>query len=766
MENTSMGMLKEVALRIKSLRLDCGYSQEQMAELTGFPLEDCILYEEGSADLPFSFIHKCAELFDVEMMELLQGSAPRLTGYTVTRRGDGQLTARETGITIQSLAPMFKNRKADPYWVRYEYSEAQQSAPIEQDTHAGQEFDIVIEGSLKVKIGEHTEVLAPGDSIFYNSSTPHGMIAVGGADCVFCAVVLPEEDAELVWERGRMVNAGAVKTVDAQAAPVKEFPDYMDAFIHTEVNEKGTPTAVTFTDADKFNFAFDVVDAIAEREPDRLAMLHIDREKNERRFTFQQMKKMSARAANYFRALGVTRGERVMLVLRRNWEFWPIIVGLHKLGAIPIPATDQLVEKDFEYRFNAASVSAVVCTSFGGSAAEVEKALPRCPSVKLKVMAGGSREGWHNFDEEYDMYSSRYRRTADSPCGNDTMLMLFSSGTSGYPKAVDHSFKYPLGHYVTARFWHNVDPNGIHFTISETGWGKALWGKLYGQWMCGGATFVYDFDRFAADDIMPMFAKYGITSFCAPPTMYRFFIKEDLSKYDLSSIKYATTAGEALNPEVSTRFHEATGLTIMEAFGQTETTLTIGNFVGTMPKLGSMGRANPMYRVELMNGDGELVGNGETGEIVIYTGDGAPCGLFKGYYNAPEATQNQWHDDYYHTGDLAWRDEDGYFYYVGRADDVIKSSGYRIGPFEIESVIMELPYVLECGVCAAPDEIRGQVVKACITLTKGTEGTEELKKEIQAYVKKRTAPYKYPRIVEFRDELPKTISGKIIRNKL
>ncbi|MBR7184552.1 MAG: AMP-binding protein, partial [Clostridia bacterium] len=330
----------------------------------------------------------------------------------------------------------------------------------------------------------------------------------------------------------------------------------------------------------------------------------------------------------------------------------------------------------------------------------------------------------------------------------------------------DHSFKYPLGHYITARFWHNVDPDGLHFTISETGWGKALWGKLYGQWMCGAATFVYDFDRFAADDIMPMFAKYNITSFCAPPTMYRFFIKEDLSKYDLSSIKHATTAGEALNPEVSTRFFEATGLTIMEAFGQTETTLTIGNFVGTKPKLGSMGRANPMYQVALMTQDGELADVGETGEIVIYTGNGVPCGLFKGYYNAPDATAANWHDDYYHTGDLAWRDEDGYFYYVGRADDVIKSSGYRIGPFEIESVIMELPYVLECGVCAAPDEIRGQVVKACITLVKGTDGTAELAKEIQAYVKQRTAPYKYPRIVEFRDTLPKTISGKIIRNRL
>ena len=767
MANTSTGLLKEVAQRIKALRMDSEYSTEQMARLTEVSVNDYKAYEKGDTDLPFSFIHKCAELFDVEMMELLQGRAPRLTGYTVTRRGDGQLTAKEPGITIQSMAPMFKNRKADPYWVRYEYSEAEQSAPIHQVTHAGQEFDIVMEGSLKVKIGEHTEVLAPGDSIFYNSSTPHGMIAVGGADCVFCAIVLPDEDEELMWENGHMINASqSQERKPAVVAPLKDTPNYMAEFIQATANENGTPLSVSFTNAEKFNFAFDVVDAIAEKEPDRLAMVHVDVDKTERRFTFQQMKKMSARAANYFRALGVQRGDRVMLVMRRNWEFWPVIVGLHKLGAVAIPATDQLVEKDFEYRFNAASVSAIVCTAFGSCAAEAEKAMERCPNVKLRVMSGGSREGWHSFDDEYDMYSSRFARTDDSPCGNDTMLMLFSSGTTGYPKAVAHSYKYPLGHYVTAKYWHNVDPDGIHFTISDTGWGKALWGKLYGQWMCGAATFVYDFDRFHADDIMPMFAKYGITSFCAPPTMYRFFIKEDLSKYDLSSIKHATTAGEALNPEVFYRFKEATGLTIMEAFGQTETTLTVGNFVGTTPKESSMGRPNPMYDVRLMNTDGELVGTGETGEIVIYTGDSVPCGLFKGYYEADEATQRCWHDDYYHTGDLAWQDEDGYFYYVGRADDVIKSSGYRIGPFEIESVIMELPYVLECGVCAAPDEVRGQVVKACITLTKGTEGTEELKKEIQTYVKNRTAPYKYPRIVEFRDELPKTISGKIQRNKL
>ncbi len=766
MADTTSGALREVAERIRELRMDCGYSIEQMAEHTSITSQQYRTYEEGKADLPFTFIHKCALTFGVEIMELLEGSAPRLSSYTVTRRGGGQLTAREPGIEIRTIAPLFKNRKADPYWVRYEYSEAEQKQPIHQVTHGGQEFDLVLEGRLKVKIGEHTEELGPGDSIFYNSSTPHGMIAVGGSDCVFCAVVLADEsEGELLFEHGHLVSA--VKAEEKKAtALLKPEPDYMADFIQTDNDENGYLLSATFTNTERFNFAFDVVDAIATREPDRLAMIHLDREKNERRFTFTDMKKMSARAANYFRALGVNKGDKVMLVMRRNWEFWPVILGLHKLGAIAIPATDQLLQKDFEYRFKAVSVSAIVCTAFGHASDEAEKAMANCPSVKLKVMSGGRKEGWHSFDDEYDMYSSRFTRTEDCISGDETMLMLFSSGTSGYPKAVYHSCKYPLGHYTTARYWHCVDPDGLHLTISDTGWGKALWGKLYGQWMNGAATFVYDFDRFHADDIMPMFAKYKITTFCAPPTMYRFFIKEDLSKYDLSSIRHASTAGEAMNPEVFEQFKKNTGLTIMEAFGQTETTMVIGNLIGTTPKPGSMGKANPIYSVTLLTPEGEIAEPGSTGEICIYTGHGVPCGLFKGYSNDPEATKNAWHDDYYHTGDLAWKDEDGYFWYVGRADDVIKSSGYRIGPFEIESVIMELPYVLECGVTAAPDEIRGQVVKACIVLTKGSEGTEELKKEIQNYVKRRTAPYKYPRIVEFRDELPKTISGKIIRNQL
>ena len=366
---------------------------------------------------------------------------------------------------------------------------------------------------------------------------------MGGQDVRFLALVLPEEGADVVWEKGRLRSREDVDVIKKEASPdALKAPNFVSNFVSVKEREDGYPTEVTFKNTDKFNFAFDVVDAIAEKEPDRLCMVHLDKDKNERRFTFQDMKKMSARAANYFKAQGIKKGDAVMLLLRRNWEFWPIIVGLHKLGAIALPATDQLKQKDLEYRFQTADVKAVCCTATSACVEEVEYAVKNCPSVKHLFTTGGKREGWHSFDDEYEMYSSRYRRTGDSIRGNDTMLMLFSSGTSGYPKAVVHSCKYALGHFVTARYWQCVHAEGLHLTISDTGWGKALWGKLYGQWMNGGATFVYDFDRFHADDILPLFGKYKITTFCAPPTMYRFFIKEDLSKYDLSSIRHASIA--------------------------------------------------------------------------------------------------------------------------------------------------------------------------------------------------------------------------------
>ena len=747
--------LNEIASRIREMREIAGLTASEMAAKTEVSEAEYDRFESGELDFPFTFIHKCALVFDVGITDLLEGQSARLQSYTVTRRGEGQETAREAGIEIRNLAPLFRKKIAEPYWVRYTYSEELQQKPIHLTKHSGQEFDFVMSGRLKVQIGENVEYLGEGDSIYYNSSTPHGMIAVDGRDCLFVAVVLPGEDqAENIVRETLITGRSGNRSLAAEQ------------FIECTEDENGLVKSIDFHNEDRFNFAFDIVDAIAKKSPDKLALLHISRDKTERRFTFNDVKRASAQCANYFKSLGIKRGDRVMLVLKRHYQFWFAILGLHKLGAIVIPATNQLQSHDFEYRFKAAGVSALVCTADGDVAHQAELGAATYDAPLLKLLVGGKRDGWRDFDEEYPLYSAHFYRSDDTPCGKDPMLMFFTSGTTGYPKIAVHSYQYPLGHYITAKYWHGVSDDGLHFTISDTGWGKALWGKLYGQWLCEGAVFVYDFDRFDAADILPMFAKYQITTFCAPPTMLRMMIKQDISHYDFSSVRRMTTAGEALNPEVYRQFEQATGLRIMEGFGQTETTLSIANLIGGTHKLGSMGKPSPLFDVDLVDPDGNPVPDGEVGEIVIRTDRRVPPGLFLGYYRDPEKTAEVYHDGCYHTGDTAWRDEDGFYWYVGRVDDVIKSSGYRIGPFEIESVIMELPYVLECGVSAAPDEVRGQVVKASIVLTKGTEPTEELKKEIQNYVKTHTAPYKYPRIVVFRDELPKTISGKIQRNKL
>ncbi len=754
MTTVSKDKLKDVARRIREMREIDGISTTEMAKKTEVSESEYAEYENGLRDFPFTFLHKCALVFRIGLTDLLEGQSAHLSSYTVTRKGEGQETAKESGIEIRNMAPLFRKKISEPYFVKYTYDDALQSMPINLTTHSGQEFDLVTRGNLKVQIGDHIEFLEEGDSIYYDSSTPHGMIAVGGTDCEFLAVVMPGAPSEEKFVRATLSPKGREKELVAER------------FIKTTEDESGKLASIDFVNENDFNFAFDIVDGIAKREPSKLAMVHIDKNKTERRFTFRDMKRASNMCANYFRALGIKKGDKVMLVLKRHYQFWFSILALHKLGAVAIPATNLLQTHDLTYRFDAAEVSAVICTADGDVARCVDEAEKECGALKTKILVGGEREGWHDFDKEYGMYSAHFYREADTACGEDTMLMFFTSGTTGYPKIAMHSYKYALGHYPTAKYWHGVDEGGLHFTISETGWGKALWGKLYGQWLCEGAIFTYDFDRFNAADILPMFKKYNITTFCAPPTMLRMLIKEDISKYDLSSIKHMTTAGEALNPEVYRKFYEITGLSIMEGFGQTEMTLGIGNLMGETCKVGAMGKVVPLYDIQLMDAEGNMVQNGVTGEIVIRTDKKIPCGLFQGYYNAPQKTEEVWYDGYYHTGDLAWRDEDGFFWYVGRADDVIKSSGYRIGPFEIESVIMELPYVLECGVSAAPDEVRGQVVKASVVLTKGTEPTEELKKEIQEYVKTHTAPYKYPRIVEFKTELPKTISGKIQRNKL
>ena len=755
MATTESEKLREIAVRIREMREICGFSEETMAEKTEVTPEEYRLYESGNADFPFTFIHKCSLAFGIGITDLMEGQSAHLSSYTVTRKGQGQQTAKEDGIEIRNLAPLFRKKLGEPYYVRYEYSEKLQNAPIHLTKHNGQEFDLVVSGKLKVQVGEHVEYLEEGDSIYYNSSTPHGMIAVGGEDCVFLAMVLSGDDVE-----DEVVH----ETMPPLHIPKKEMVS--EKFIITTEDRNGSLETIDFKNEDSFNFAFDVVDTIAAKNPDKLAMIHISRDKTERRLTFNDMKRGSNQCVNYFKSLGIKRGDRVMLILKRHYQFWYAILALHKLGAIAIPATYQLQKHDIEYRFNAAEVSTIICTADGDVAHQVDLAAADCPSLKNKLMVGGSREGWRDFDEEFPLYSAHYHRPEDAPCGDDLMLMFFTSGTTGYPKIAAHTYKYPLGHYITAKYWHGVSDDGLHFTISDTGWGKALWGKLYGQWLCEGAVFTYDFDRFSAADILPMFAKYHITTFCAPPTMLRMMIKEDISKYDLSSIKHMTTAGEALNPEVYRQFKKATGLSIMEGFGQTELTLAVANLMGRSHKVGSMGRPVPLYDIDIVDPDGNPVPDGEVGEIVVRIDKKRPCGLFAGYYRNAEKTAEVMHDGLYHTGDTAWRDEDGFYWYVGRVDDVIKSSGYRIGPFEIESVIMELPYVLECGVSAAPDEVRGQVVKASIVLVKGTEPTEELKKEIQQYVKENTAPYKYPRIVVFKDELPKTISGKIQRPKL
>ena len=762
MEKTMTGMdfkIREVAQRIRELREISGFTVEEMARRTDLSVEEYIQCESGNRNLSIAFLYRCTLSFGVDMGDLLEGRSPKLRNYDLTRKGEGQRIEEAHHMVGYNLAADFRNRIALPLYMEMKYREGAEYEDIELVTHEGQECDIVIRGHMKIQIGGHTEILHAGDTIYYDSSTPHGMIAVDGEDCAFYAIVLSNSAA-------REGEAAAVKaTPDTRRrAPDKKMRIYRN-FIDRVV-EDGLLKAISFKGEEQFNFAFDVVDALADREPEKLAMLHISEDMTERRFTFQDVKKESNRCANYFKSLGIQRGDRVMLVLKRHYQYWFAMMALHKLGAVAIPATNQLLEKDFTYRFQAANVKAILCTADGDVSDAVDEAAAKCASVEHKLLVGGNKEGWHDFNEEYCIFSSHFDRKEDSPCGNVPMLMYFTSGTSGYPKLAAHNYKYPLGHFITAKYWHRVNPDGLHLTISDTGWAKSAWGKLYGQWLCEAPIFVYDFDRFDAEKILPMFAKYQITTFCAPPTMYRMLAKQDLSRFDLSSIEHASTAGEALNPEVYRQFQKATGLDIMEGFGQSESTLIIGNLNGNDHKLGSMGKPVPLYDVHLLDIEGKEVDTGETGEICINIKNGLPCGLAYCYEGNPEVTAETWRDGFYHTGDLAWQDEEGFFWYVGRADDVIKSSGYRIGPFEIENVIMELPYVLECGVSAAPDPVRGQVVKASIVLVKDFVGTDELKKQIQQYVKSRTAPYKYPRIVEFRESLPKTTSGKIIRKKL
>ena len=517
-----------------------------------------------------------------------------------------------------------------------------------------------------------------------------------------------------------------------------------------------------------FNFAYDVVDAYAAEEPDKKALLWTDDRGGEIQFTFADMKRETDRTASYFQSLGIGRGDMVMLILKRRYEFWFSILALHKLGAVAIPATHLLTRKDVVYRCNMAGVKAIVAAGEPVITGHIAAAMPESPTTKLLISVGPEvPEGFLDFHEGI-RHAAPFVRPQHVNTNDDIMLMYFTSGTTGEPKMVAHDFTYPLGHISTGCFWHNLHEGSLHLTIADTGWAKAAWGKLYGQWLAGANIFVYDHEKFTPADILRKIGQYRITSLCAPPTIYRFLIREDLSKYDLSSLEYCTTAGEALNGAVYDTFKRLTGVRLMEGFGQTETTLTLATFPWMEPKPGSMGVPNPQYDIDLLTPDGRSAEDGEQGQIVIRTDRGKPLGLFKEYYLNDGMMHEVWHDGVYYTGDVAWRDEDGYFWFVGRADDVIKSSGYRIGPFEVESALMTHPAVVECAITGVPDEIRGQVVKATIILGDKyrPRAGEELIRELQDHVKQITAPYKYQRIIEFVDELPKTISGKIRRKAI
>lgn len=516
---------------------------------------------------------------------------------------------------------------------------------------------------------------------------------------------------------------------------------------------------------ENFNFAYDVMDVWAQEKPNKTALIWTDDEENERFFTFGELKELTDQAASYFLSLGIGKGDMVMLILKRHYEWWISILALHKIGAIAIPATHMLTTHDIIYRNNRAGVKAIICVGEDYVLEQITAAMSESPTVKTLISIGPKvPENFHSWHEEIGN-ASAFVRPSHVNDNNDIMLMYFTSGTSGEPKMVAHNYLYPLGHITTGVFWHNLHENSIHLTVADTGWGKAVWGKLYGQWFAGAAVFVFNHDKFTAEKILKKIEKYRITSFCAPPTVYRFMIHEDLSTYDLSSLEYCTTAGEALNPSVYEKFYKITGVKLMEGFGQTETTMTLGTMPWHQPKPGSMGKPNAQYDIDLIRSDGSSCEDGEKGEIIVRIDKHRPIGLFNEYYRDEELTNKVCCDGIYHTGDVAWRDEDGYFWFVGRTDDVIKSSGYRIGPFEVESALMTHPAVIECAITGVPDDLRGMVVKATVVLHKDwkDKAGDELVKTLQEHVKHETAPYKYPRIIEFVDELPKTISGKIRR---
>lgn len=534
----------------------------------------------------------------------------------------------------------------------------------------------------------------------------------------------------------------------------KDFQSYEDFRANFKINVPAN-----------FNFAYDIVDGWAEKSPNKTALVWCDETGNKAQFTFGELKTYSDKAAKFFQSIGIKKGDPVMLVLKRRYEFWFCILALHKIGAICIPATHLLKTKDIIYRNNAASIKMIVSVADQVVMEEIDRAHAESPTLQYKAVVGGTRDGWINFDEELKKADSKFARPSSAAMtkNEDISLLYFTSGTTGYPKMVQHNFVYPLGHIVTASFWQNVGEDKLHLTVADTGWAKSAWGKIYGQWIAGSIVFVYDYDKFVPKNLVKIIEEYGVATFCAPPTIFRYLIKEDLTKFNLSKLEYCVVAGEPLNPEVYQQFLKMTGIKLMEGYGQTECTVALATYPWMEPKPGSMGKPTPGYAIDIVDENDHPVEVGEVGQIVIRTDINRPVGMFDGYYRDRERTDSVWYNGIYHTGDTAWRDEDGYYWFVGRTDDVIKSSGYRIGPFEVESALLEHPAVLECAVTGVPDQMRGQVVKATVVLTKNYTASDNLVVELQEHVKKVTAPYKYPRIIEFVTELPKTISGKIRR---
>lgn len=532
----------------------------------------------------------------------------------------------------------------------------------------------------------------------------------------------------------------------------------------TEIkDENGGLKKLTLNYPDNFNFGYDVVDEYAAVSPDKRAMVWCNVENEEHIFTFLDVKRYSNKMANVFREYGIGRGDRVMLVLKRHYEYWFAAVALHKLGAVMIPATHMLTVDDFVYRINASGVKAIVCTAQDDVPSTIKQALGKSEKNPVLWCVQKDVEGFFNLTSQMETAGDVFDRVETSAA--DPMMLYFTSGTTGYPKGVIHDFTYPLAHIVTAKYWQQAQDDGLHFTVAETGWAKASWGKIYGQWLIGSAVMIYDFDNFDPKQLVTVINRYGVTSFCAPPTVYRYLVRKGIES--MPTLKHASTAGEMLAPEVFRKFTQETGIPLCEGYGQTETTLLMANFKGRQPKEGAMGTVSPFYNIELRDKDGKRVPDGQIGEVVIIPpAGGKQAGVFTGYLDNEEQYKYVWRGGVYHTGDAAYRDSDGLYWFHGRFDDIIKTGGFRVGPYEIENVLMEHPAVVECSVIGVPDKLRGQAIKAVIVPGHGYEPTRELELAIKEFCNRRLAEYKWVRLVEFVSAMPKTISGKIKKTEL